>query len=159
MFNYPFVDTTQQISLPTDNEVSFTSNAPIDGSEFPLGPQEAPEQTAIDISKYFFYVGEARQTNYDVPVANNSGSICNQEVSNDIYVDIDIMVSCPNKTVKLTKRIKLCKQSLAREAECKDAILNSMATVVEGQKEAGVKSQTQRMLELAGINHPKNYVL
>lgn len=159
MFSYPFVDTQQTPAPDTSAEVSFTSNPPIDGQgEFPLGPQEPEVDTsALDISNYSFYVGETRQVNYDSPIAYNGSD--EHTVSNDMYVDVEVMVNCPGKTVKLTKRIKFCKQSLAKEASCKDAILNSMATVVEDKQVPETKSQTQRMLELAGINHPKNYVL
>ncbi len=156
MFSYPFVDTQQ---TPEPTEVSFTSNPPIDGqSEFPLGPQEPEVDTsALDISNYSFYVGETRQVNYDSPVAYDGSD--EHTVSNDMYVDVEVMVNCPGKTVKITKRIKFCKQSLAKEANCKDAMLNSVATHVESLAAPETKSQTQRMLELAGINHPKNYVL
>jgi hypothetical protein len=128
-----------------------------------IGPASV-EPEPIDISQYYFYVGEARQTNYDVPTsAYEPGSLSpgteQEKINNDLYVDIEIMVNAPGKNSKLTKRIKLCKQSLAREAMCKDALLNMTATYVESKEETSPKkSSTQRMIELAGIRHPKNFV-
>lgn len=170
---YPYVDVSP-LSTPStttsSDEVSFTSN-PVDGEQtppndnFPLGPQQTDTSSSIDISSYYFYVGEARQTNYDVPKTPSYGyeyDPSQQEapvVDNDMYVDIDVMVNAPGNNTRLTKRIKFCKQSLAQEALAKNAMLNSVATCVENKQAPQVKSSTQRMLELAGINHPKNYVL
>lgn len=148
----------------TPTTISF--NSPIDsipatspfgndtGIEQPIAMQEPVPQEQKDISNYYFYVGEVRQVNYDVHTTSTE-----QQPNTDLFVDVDIMVNCPGKYVKLTKRIKLCKQMLAQEADCKDALLNTTATFVE-QKEEPVnkKSSTQRMIELAGIRHPKNFV-
>jgi len=162
MNNYAFgamsapsvIDMTGQYPAPeVEPAVSYEQPAPV----------EIETPVEIDLSKYYFSVVGATQTSYgNIHAVDGAGNPNpNPAVDNDFFVDIEMYVGCPEKNVKLVKRVKFCKQSLAQQALDKDAYLSSQATFVESKQEEEVpakRSQTQRMLELAGISHPKNYV-
>lgn len=73
-----------------------------------------------------------------------------------LYVDITLQVSNDGKFGAVTKRLKFAKASLMGEMKATDEIKSIRATVVESKQPE--KSATQRMLELSGIKHPKNFV-
>jgi hypothetical protein len=109
-------------------------------------PSPAPEN-GIDLSKYSFYVEKAQMVN----------DYTNQQ-STEIFIDLDIMVTCEANSTRVSKRIKMYKDHLAREAAIKDSITKATATYVESKQEKGPSPMTQRLIELSGINHPLNYV-
>lgn len=108
---------------------------------------EQPAQQPVDLSHYSFYVEKAQVVN---DYTNQQGT--------DLFVDIDIIVTCPDGSARVSKRIKMCKEHLAREAVMKDTITKATATYVESKQEKGPSPLTQRLIELSGINHPLNYV-
>jgi hypothetical protein len=111
--------------------------------------QQNPQSPSIDLSQYSFWI----------PVEGLK-STYNDANCPEFCVDITISLSTPDhKTIPITKRVKFCKESLIREALCKDGFMDASATFVESVEEKTEnKHSTQRMLELAGINHPQNYV-
>lgn len=145
------IDFTQQMVSPPElgpAEPASLSYPPIENPV--IDPSSPVKYTGTDISKYYFSVEGARPIYDYTPYGDTTST------SNDFFVDIQIRVGCPTKDVLITKRIKMCKSSLATEAEAKDGELRSTATFVES-KESN-KLLNQRMLELAGVSHSKNFV-
>lgn len=116
-------------------------------------PVNQPEET-VDLSKYSFYVNGVTQPHYEI---YGDGDQSNRVDEDYLYLDIELNVGCPGKTVKITKRIKLCKKSLVNSALMKDGIMSATAQFIESQQDKG-RRPDQRILELAGISHPKNFV-
>lgn len=140
-------------SPPTYSDTTAPSYAPANEPTVEPAAIQAPEVPVYpecDIPNYDFYIP-----------ANNIPQVVNFDIHGDeLYVDICIAVN--SHLYKLDgyvkKRLKFCKKSLIQQASFRDQIANTTATFVEEKKPAEPDNTTQRMLELAGINHPKNYV-
>ena len=146
--------TSSQVAEP---EAYGYANTPVEATpiaaELPAEPAaEVNPPVGIDLQQYSFYVDP---DSLKMPSYN--------QMDNDFLLDVTVKISGPlAKTMCVTKRIKFCKETLLKEAAFKDGYMTATATYVESVQEAQEstdgKHSTQRMLELAGINHPKNYV-
>lgn len=144
-------DFTSALAQPTVTPSEY-ENVPVAVEPVPV-EQPAPEQTP-EFSHYSFYVDPAgvKMGNYDQQ---------SPEVCVDITFNISDNSGSSYKTCTVTKRLKFCKQALLNGAAFVDGYLDGSATVVEHKEtidQDKISQTTQRMLEMAGINHPGNYV-
>ena len=133
-------------SLPISPSTEYSDEVSIN-TPSEVQPNQAEE--TIDFSKYFFGLPNAQIV------------LPKQQLPSDdtLFIDIEILVGNDSAFGKITKRIKLCKKSLINEVAFKDGFMTATATYVEQlQEQKTGRSPTQRMLELAGISHPKNFV-
>jgi hypothetical protein len=77
-----------------------------------------------------------------------------------VYIDICLTVSCGSSSDNVVKRLKFNRNQLAQDARECSQYKNDNATVVESEVNPYdlKKIATQRMLELAGISHHRNFV-
>jgi len=113
-------------------------------------PEPEEEKAYEPIPNYYFSIGECYINN---PITDNS--------TDDLFVTFEICVSKSTGKTKLSKKVKFSKAALINQADAKEDFLMNTAAIAESKeevKEPTSKSAHQRMLELAGVDHPLNYV-
>lgn len=141
----PQAEPAVDYAVPYSAEPLATANEPT-AEPTPEIPVAQPAANTLEMYSFYVDPDSLRMPSY-------------AQYDPDLYLDITVKISGPmGKTYNVTKRVKFCKNSLLAQAECSDAQLNAAATFVESVESTESKHKTQRMLELAGINHPKNYV-
>ena len=155
MFNQPITTLTfKNPYTPLEPEETTdydTSSLPVEvpppeETSVSYPPEEVPceEPPNYSTSSYTYYS------------ASNARVADNDTNPQTLIVDFDVTVSTGGRVLTISKRVKLCKETLLAQAIQQDNALTTNAPYVESNNE--LSAGGQRMLELAGVKHPKNFL-